>query len=454
MRSTISLSLLGGALALSNEKIEFVAQTPLIKDACPSNHLLDNGKCLPLAYGDSPASTFAFQSNTTQPSHPTNSLEDARVLASQTENFPWTFWPECFTHEKVPDQPYCVFSDQNFASGRGIFIVTAQTFAYAMLEHDAFQRPQTLEHINRYENPPFEQHEFPGKGRGLVANKTLNQGDQIFASTPILITDPDLYELPESERLALLHRGIATLPKSTQSLFWELHGHTPDDDEIDDRITTNNFEVAIDGISQSALFPEIAMLNHDCRPNAAYFFDERTLTHYVHAIRPIHPGEEITITYINNELPRARRIHGLEKSWGFKCSCSTCTAHPALAAESDARLEQIASLQSDILNDWTESSSATPATAELLISLYKQERLDASLATAYQHAAEVYSSFGMKWEAVRYARLSVDMSMLDKGWGDKDVAEMKKMIAEPEKSWSWKKRVSVKSGGCGCGKNH
>ena len=59
----------------------------------------------------------------------------------------------------------------------------------------------------------------------------------------------------------------------------------------------------------------------------------------------------------------------------------------------------------------------------------------------------------MKWEAVRYARLSVDMSMLDKGWGDKDVAEMKKMIAEPEKSWSWKKRVSVKSGGCGCGKN-
>ena len=46
------------------------------------------------------------------------------------------------------------------------------------------------------------------------------------------------------------------------------------------------------------------------------------------------------------------------------------------------------------------------------------------------------------------------MSMLDKGWGDKDVVEMKKMIAEPEKSWSWKKRVSVKSGGCGCGKNH
>jgi len=451
MKSAISLSLLGSALALSNEKVGFLAQQPLIQDACPSNHLLDNGKCLPLAYGNSPASV-AFQSNTTDPSPHTNSLEDARALASQTENFPWTFWPECFTNEKVAE-PYCVFSKQDFASGRGIFIVTARTFAYAMLQHDAFKRPETLERINRYENPPFYQHEFPGKGRGLVANKTLQRGDEIFASTPILITDPDLYDLPESERLALLHRGIDTLPKSTQSLFWELMGHTPDADAIDDRITTNNFEVAIDGISQSALFPEIAMLNHDCRPNAAYFFDEKTLTHYVHAIRPIYPGEEITITYINNELPRARRMRGLEKNWGFKCSCSTCTAHASLVSESDSRLEQIATIQQDVLSDWTESSAATPATAELLISLYQQERLDASLATAYQHAAETYSSFGMKWEAVRYARLSVEMSMLDKGWNDKDTAVMQKMVADPTMTWSWKKRVGAKSG-CGCGKSH
>jgi hypothetical protein len=46
------------------------------------------------------------------------------------------------------------------------------------------------------------------------------------------------------------------------------------------------------------------------------------------------------------------------------------------------------------------------------------------------------------------------MSMLDKGWGDKDVAAMKKMIVEPEMSWSWGKRAGVKSSGCGCGKSH
>jgi hypothetical protein len=454
MKSTISLISLGGALALSSEKVDFVAQQPLIQNACPLNSLLHKGECQLPKFESPIASTLTFQSNASSHiSHFTQTLKESRALASQTKDFPWTFWPECFSNEETPE-PYCVFSDQTFASGRGIFIITTQTFAYAMLEKEAFKRPDSLFRANNYANPPFYQHDFPGKGRGLVANKTLQRGDQIFASTPILITDPDLYNLAEPERLALLHRGVETLPPASQDRFWELMGRTDGElDSIDDRITTNNFEVNIDDVSQSALFPEIAMLNHDCRPNAAYFFDEKTMSHYIHAIRPIHPGEEITITYVNNESSRETRVRRLEKHWGFKCACSSCTAHPTLISESDSRLSQIVSLQ-ESLNDWTPTSSATPAIAELLVSLYKQERLDASLATAYQHAAEVYASFGMKWEAVRYARLSVEMSILDKGFGDRDVKDMRKMAKEPEMTWSWGKRVGMKSGGCGCGKNH
>jgi hypothetical protein len=120
--------------------------------------------------------------------------------------------------------------------------------------------------------------------------------------------------------------------------------------------------------------------------------------------------------------------------------------------ESDSRLKQVAHLL-EALNDWTEASTATPAAVEFLVSLYEQERLQAGLSTAYKHAAEVYSSFGKKWEAMRYARLSVEMSMLDKGFTDRDVNEMKRMSKEPELTWSWKKRFGIK-GGCGCGKRH
>jgi hypothetical protein len=449
MKSAIGLTFFGGALALSNEKFDFVAQNPL--HACPWGSPLHNGECQLSTY-ESTASTVTFQPNaSSRISQFTQSLEESRATASQTKDFPWTFWPECFTIENITE-PYCVFSDQTFASGRGIFIVTTQPFAYAMLEKPAFKDPRSILRANNYANPPFYQHEFPGKGRGLVANKTLQLGDQIFVSTPILITDPDIYHLADSDRLALLHRGVSTLPPVSQERFWELMAHF-DGDSVDDRITTNNFEVSIDGISQSALFPEIAMLNHDCRPNAAYFFDEKTMSHYIHAIRPIYPGEEITITYVNNELMREARMKRLEANWGFKCACSSCTAHPSIVHESDARLQQIFELQ-ETLNDWTASSTATPAIAELLVTLHKQERLDASLATAYQHAAEVYSSFGMEWEAVKYASLSMEMSMLDKGFSDPDVRDMKKMAKQPEMTWSWNKRVGMKNGVCGCGKSH
>jgi hypothetical protein len=451
MRSALRLSLLGGAVAFtSSDKTGKLHQQITFQDACPLNSVLVDGACQLTTHNSlhDASSRLAHRANISQT---TQTIEESRNAAHQAADFPWTFWPECFSNEKTED-PYCVFSDQNFANGRGISIITTQTFAYAMREKPVFTRPQLLEQVNRYANPPFVQHEFPGKGRGLVANKTLHRGDVIFSSTPILVTDSDSYALSTSERLALYYRAVDTLPPKTQASFWALLGHFKDD-PVDDRINTNNFDANIDGVPQQVLFPEIAMLNHDCRPNAAYFFDEEMMTHYVHAIKEIHPGEEITITYIDNEKDRTTRMRRLKKNWGFECSCSTCTAHAKIVEESDSRLYQITSL-AKALDDWTSTTPATPEIAELLISLYQQERLDASLATAYKYAAEVYSSFGKKWEAIRYARLSVEMSTLDKGFRDGDVNAMKKMIEEPEMTWSWMKRVGSSGKGCGCGHAH
>ncbi|EUC27588.1 hypothetical protein COCCADRAFT_9850 [Bipolaris zeicola 26-R-13] len=462
MKSIIGLSALGGALASSNAHIGFVAQQPLLHNVCPANFILHNEECRPSAQVTLSTPAPTFESNTTQIAPFTNSLEDAQKLASQTENFPWSYWPECFTpkdEEDADPNPFCVFTNTTFASGRGISIVTTKANAYSILKNHAFTDPASLIRSNNYENPPFYQHEFPGKGRGLVANKTLNRGDQILASTPIIITDVDLDELPEPERLALLYRAVDSLPPSSHTLFWTLMGRSApgEDDPIDDRMTTNYFELTLSGETLSGLFPEIAMMNHDCRPNAAYFFDEDTMTHYVHAIRPIYPGEEITITYINNEVTRVRRMGRLRTNWGFTCACSACSAHPLVTAESDARILQIEETQK-LLNDWTNASTATPALAELLVSLVEQERLHAGLATAYQHAAEVYASFGQKWETVRYARKSLEVTLLDKGWADRDVAATRRMAREPEKSWAWGRRVGLvkkkKEGGCGCGKEH
>lgn len=446
MKSVIGFTIISGVLAKLPTNIDSFIQKSLFQDACLSESMY-NVEYQSTSYDsfgvDAPL--LSFRANYTR------TLDESRNAASKIENYPWTFVPECFSTEDMTE-PFCVYSDETFASGRGIFIVTTKTLAYAMLEKPAFSNPKALERVNQHANPPFEQHDFPGKGRGLVANKTLHRGDQIFASTALVITDQDLHKLSEPDHHSLLYRGVSSLPPASQTKFWALMGHF-NGDAVHDRITTNNFEVYIDGISQQALMPEIAMLNHDCRPNAAYFWDEDTMSHYVHATQTIHPGEEITITYVNNERVRATRMERLETNWGFKCSCSACSAHPSLTEESDARLWQITDLAA-ILDDWSDASKATPQVALALISLYEQERLYASLSTAYKYAAETYSSFGERWMAIMYARLSVEYSMVDKGFADQDVKEMKRMASQPEMTWSWRKRVALKEKGCGCGHAH
>lgn len=440
MKSVAGLSLLGSALVIA-DKVQQIPQKPLLPEACPSNSILYRGECQPAILGTSTTTNNIQENNTI-------TLEEARAEAEELEDFPWTFLPECYSSEHQKE-PICVFSDQNFASGRGIVIVTTTELAYKMLKKPAFTDPDALARINQHANPPFVEHDFPGKGRGLIANKTLHRGDQIFASTPLVITNPSMYNLVESERLRLGHRGVDTLPSATQPIFWKLLGHF-NGDPVEDRMNTNAFDVTVDKTQLYAVMPEIAMINHDCRPNANYFWDEETLSHYVHATQTIYPGEEITITYINNERKREPRMKNLKTNWGFDCTCSSCAAHPVFAAESDARIQAIDDI-AEALNDWTSSSTATPEMAEMLLSLYEQERLHASMGVAYKHASEVYSSFGDRYNAIKYAQLSLELLHLDRGFSDDDIKFMLAMAKDPERSWSWKKRVGLKrlEGECG-----
>lgn len=41
-------------------------------------------------------------------------------------------------------------------------------------------------------------------------------------------------------------------------------------------------------------------MNHDCRPNAAYYFDPQSFAQHVYAARAVAAGEEITVSYIES----------------------------------------------------------------------------------------------------------------------------------------------------------
>lgn len=360
---------------------------------------------------------------------------------------------------------FLVYHSPGFAGGRGISIVTTP----ARIQR--FAKVRAPSYANDFSSPPYEERPMPGKGRGLVATKTLHRGDRIFADTPILLLDAEAFgggdddddddyddnqddkevegvEVGEEQEEDDIHSELAALavsklPPAMQRQFWNLHAQAGDD-AVMDRIDPNAFELHIGGDTFFGVLPEMARLNHDCRPNAVYSFDAATLTQRVHALADIAPGEEISITYISPAQSRAERLEALRASWGFECSCSACSLPPELTALSDRRVAETERLLERLRGehgDGEDEQKQKPQVAEALVSLFRQERLWADAHEGWVLAARAYCAAGNYWDTLRHAHLAAEASALWGGAGSPDAVEMARLAEAPEGEACWMKAV-------------
>jgi len=208
-------------------------------------------------------------------------------------------------------------------------------------------------------------------------------------------------------------------------------------DEVEDVMLTNAFGVyyANEEDLHNNLFINISRFNHDCRPNAHYFFDPDYMAHFVHALRHISPGEEISITYTDAEQLYNDRYSATMASWGFGCTCSLCRLPSDHVEASDKRLKMIHKLKKQ-LSDWSKPIPDRSKMAELMVELYKQERLDMSLAYAYEHAAYAYAVEGDHYNTVKYASLATDALTIILGKAHSTI-EMEQLMLNPTKHRTW-----------------
>ncbi|XP_011100291.1 histone-lysine N-methyltransferase ATXR2 isoform X1 [Sesamum indicum] len=75
----------------------------------------------------------------------------------------------------------------------------------------------------------------------------------------------------------------------------------------------------------TAFFPLQSCMNHSCIPNAKAFKREEDKDGQatIVALRPIFKGEEVTISYIDEDLPYDERQE-LLADYGFRCKCPRC----------------------------------------------------------------------------------------------------------------------------------
>ncbi|KAI1779204.1 SET domain-containing protein [Hypoxylon cercidicola] len=322
---------------------------------------------------------------------------------------PWTFPPVCIQPEKKKDPKLCVYTYQKLRGDKGISILTTPETAAAgvgIVEDPdpkwadwARDRPLVVA-----DPPPYEFRELEGRGVGVVANRTIREGEVVMLRYPVIVRYMDPRPWRQQESLKLLHRAAVQLPPKDGLEMMKL-AHSKGGYIIDDIINTNAFGVLINDVDHSGLYVDVSRLNHACKPNMFSRFSSTTLGMEVVAYRDIEPGEELTFSYTPLNLLSEQR-QDLIQEWGFNCSCSLCSS-PDESKASDHRRGRIQDLLGELDRPEVRNHAAVQERVNEILDLCEKEALAAQVGDFYTIVAEVYSSMGDVDLARKYGELAL-----------------------------------------------
>ncbi|KAI6710322.1 hypothetical protein JHW43_007134 [Diplocarpon mali] len=384
--------------------------------------------------------------------------------------------PICVAASDFPDE-YCIYTFANFSQGRGLSVLASPSTISSVVDASlAFGSSHA-----RLGPPPYFEEQLPGRGKGLVCNRTILKGQLILLSTPLfMIQEKAMRDLPELARLQLQQLSIQKLPPRSRALYLDLavresragagaedlehcshtviqmvsgsrntnyheQGHFGGD-KVEDVLLTNGFSASLgearDGFG--IVVPEAARLNHDCRPNARFALDPDSLILMVHATRIIHAGEEITFSYIDEKQEFATRQDTIRANWGFQCSCKLCSGPAHSRALSDSRLRRIDILRRPLLSfDLGRVQGDSLEEALELVRLYETEALSGALAEGYMIAAVWHCFWGLEEETRHWAILAVKNWLVWEGSGKANLEMMGRLSRHPHEQWCWGKKTKI-----------
>jgi len=154
-------------------------------------------------------------------------------------------------------EEYCVYVNRNLNGG--LVLISAEKNVHVI---DKFPVVKTYEH----DVPPFYAAQIPGKGIGLIANRTIHKNEIIMQTTPAMLVQfgPHL-DFDGETRLELYQRAVQRLPQERRDMFMSQHG-------VDEfmKVDRNAFRLFINGEQNFSghlgVYPDVSRFNHDCRP--------------------------------------------------------------------------------------------------------------------------------------------------------------------------------------------
>ena len=179
--------------------------------------------------------------------------------------------------------------------------------------------------------------EIKPKGYGAFAKRRYANGELICIEYPFVFV---LGKQPFSQQqIDEIHQSVEGLSPEKKKIYYSLSNCFSVKENIEyseASVCENNHISNAVGIFRTncfdmngfgcALYASIARVNHACAPNARQHYDELTQSEHLVACKDIEINEEVTISYIDIRQSTTQRREILQKSYGFHCVCSLCSA--------------------------------------------------------------------------------------------------------------------------------
>ncbi|KAF8630857.1 hypothetical protein AX17_005216 [Amanita inopinata Kibby_2008] len=300
----------------------------------------------------------------------------------------------------------------------------------------------------------FKVVDLPGKGKGLVATRDIQQGELIIRERPLFVVPPQtstspsqliwslVQNLSQEQREAFLNLSFVHLPKGVDP--------QKQPKEVALAIFQTNAVSAGDGVG---IFPGMARLNHGCAGsfNSVYNWREEEGVLIVHALKSISKGQELLTTYTDTKKSRAQRRSYLAEHYGFECKCSVCSLGDALSRESDERLSTISELYGKF-STWGQGQidgRTAVLTVNRIWKLGDEEGYWSERGRLAADAAWVAASHSDYEATRRWAEAAVRWYGYELGDDSRQVREMRAVVAMPDGHGAWGLRERAQVGGPG-----
>ncbi|KDQ62205.1 hypothetical protein JAAARDRAFT_170436 [Jaapia argillacea MUCL 33604] len=298
---------------------------------------------------------------------------------------------------------------------------------------------------------PFQVVELVGRGKGLVATRDIQQGEELIREVPLILVPNQISTNPA----ILIHEAISSLPLQSRDAFYNLSyvnlPPSPSTSASSIALAIFQTNAVAAGSNQVGLFPRMARLNHACSSafNSVYSWREREGVLVVVALRDIKAGEELLTPYMDTKKSRRERQELLQSHYAFTCSCHVCSLPAKDSLASDKRLERMAGLLKRF-ESWERgdvSGEEAIRIAKEIWDIGEDEGYWSERGRLAADAVWVAAAHSDAKALTEWAKLAERWYSFDLGRDSEQVAEMKGVVANPQSHRAWGSRAKMVVGG-------